>query len=92
MEWFDLVSRGIEAEDLRIKVELRVERILDILSLAESVLFALVHLERARQPLLEQGLVHELRLVGRHHLVLVALVVKLTRRIQPRVAKVWGAT
>merc|ERR1719354_950197 len=61
-----LAGRG-EAEDLGVEVELRVERVLDVLGLAEAVLLALVDLERTRQPLLE------LRLVGRHDLVLVAL-------------------
>mmetsp|Transcript_16155 Transcript_16155/g.27575 ORF Transcript_16155/g.27575 Transcript_16155/m.27575 type:complete len:269 (-) Transcript_16155:220-1026(-) len=66
-------SRAHEAEDLRVKVELRVEGVLDVLRLAEAVLLSRVHLERAGQPLGKQLLVHQLRLIGRHNLVLVAL-------------------
>src|ERR1700730_4828269 len=59
-----------EAEDLRIEVELSLERALDVLRDPETVLLPLEGNVSDRQPLLSQRRDNELRLVGRHDLVL----------------------
>src|SRR6202165_5059178 len=59
-----------EAEDLRIEVELALERALDVLRDAEPVLLALEGDVGHRQPLLAERRNDEFSLVGRHDLVL----------------------
>ena len=61
-----------EAEDLAVEVKFAVEGAADVLGLAEAVA-RLRNGHRDRQAALGHGVVHHLRLVGRHDLVLAAL-------------------
>eukprot|EP00326_Haptolina_ericina_P007270 CAMPEP_0181215650 /NCGR_PEP_ID=MMETSP1096-20121128/26130_1 /TAXON_ID=156174 ORGANISM="Chrysochromulina ericina, Strain CCMP281" /NCGR_SAMPLE_ID=MMETSP1096 /ASSEMBLY_ACC=CAM_ASM_000453 /LENGTH=143 /DNA_ID=CAMNT_0023307527 /DNA_START=231 /DNA_END=663 /DNA_ORIENTATION=+ len=72
-EGLDVIARTPEPKHARVEVELRVERILDVLGFAESMLLAFVHLEGGGDALLQKGLVHHLCLVGWHDLVFVSL-------------------
>src|SRR5437868_8689663 len=59
-----------EAEDFRIEVELCFKRAFDVLRHAEAVLLALERKVSHRQSFLTEGIDDDLRLVGRHDLVL----------------------
>ena len=54
---FRVGLQTVEAEDPRKEVELRIQRVLDVLTLPKAVLLALVDLEGRRHLLLEERLV-----------------------------------
>src|SRR5215831_5448551 len=72
MDRIDLVCK-IESENPRVEIQLAVERSLDVLGLAKSMLLALEWNISDRQPLCFYGGIHHLGLVWRYDLVLQAL-------------------
>ena len=64
---------GIEAEDLSIKVQFPLQGTPDSIAAPEAVLLPLKHDQCCGDALALNCVVHDLGLIGRHHLILCAL-------------------